>query len=232
MSSTIRRSQLRYFGQVIRISQGKLAMLVFWVAPTGQTTQRPGKDQVTWLHLYLSWMRLAMEPEEPSDAAEDRLEFRDHLGRAFSTGGRCPSTGGRLRKAGTKMSESKRVCRPACPNRGSVPSRSHEAFAGEPRAENYTKPKLTHKGDTHFLNTILDVCSNRVAKHDMGGTDFKWSGQAPLSPPQATALTLMLNQTSFTKHKVVARDWGTQTEMAKQKVIYPHSWPFTNRQSV
>jgi len=201
MSSTIRRSQLRYFGKVIRISQGKLAMLVFWVAPTGQTTQRPGKDQVTWLHLYLSWMRLAMEPEEPSDAAEDRLEFRDHLGRAFSTGGRCPS-------------------------------RSHEAFAGEPWAENYTKPKLTHKGDTHFLNTILDVCSNRVAKHHMGGTDFKWSGQAPLSPPQATALALMLNQTSFTKHKVVARDWGTQTEMAKQKVIYPHSWPFTNRQSV
>jgi len=25
-----------------------------------------------------------------------------------------------------------------------------------------------------FLNTILDVCSNRGTKHEMGGTDYKW----------------------------------------------------------
>jgi len=30
----------------------------------------------------------------------------------------------------------------------------------------------TRRGAT-FLNTILDVCSNRRAKHKMGGTDFK-----------------------------------------------------------
>jgi len=31
----------------------------------------------------------------------------------------------------------------------------------------------TTKGGT-FLKTILDVCSNRRTKHEMGGTYFKW----------------------------------------------------------
>ena len=30
------------------------------------------------------------------------------------------------------------------------------------------------KRGQHFKNTVLDVCSNRWAKREMGGTDFKW----------------------------------------------------------
>jgi len=37
------------------------------------------------------------------------------------------------------------------------------------------------KGGT-FLNAILDVCSNRKAKHEMGGTYFKW-GAGHHCPP-------------------------------------------------
>jgi len=28
----------------------------------------------------------------------------------------------------------------------------------------------------------MDICSNRWAKREMGGTDFKWGGRAPLAP--------------------------------------------------
>jgi len=55
-------------------------------------------------------------------------------------------------------------------------------------------PKAT-KGTT-FLNTILDVRSNRRAKHEMGGTDFKWGSRAPLALPLATALHLAINVAS------------------------------------
>jgi len=34
----------------------------------------------------------------------------------------------------------------------------------------------------HLKNTVLDVCSNRGAKREMGGTDFKWGDRAPLAP--------------------------------------------------
>ena len=44
------------------------------------------------------------------------------------------------------------------------------------------------KGWSHFKNTVMDACSNRWAKREMGGTDFKWGGRAPLVPPLATAL--------------------------------------------
>jgi len=44
------------------------------------------------------------------------------------------------------------------------------------------------KGGSHFKNTVMDTCSNRWAKREMGGTDFKWGGRAPLDPPLATAL--------------------------------------------
>ena len=37
------------------------------------------------------------------------------------------------------------------------------------------------EGGPHFLNTVLDVCSNRWAKREMGGTDFN-GGRAPLPP--------------------------------------------------
>jgi len=36
----------------------------------------------------------------------------------------------------------------------------------------------------HFLNTVLDVCSNRGPNVKWGGTDFKWWGRAPLPPPR------------------------------------------------
>ena len=41
-------------------------------------------------------------------------------------------------------------------------------------------------------NTILDVCSYRGAEHEIGGTDFKREGRAPLAPPLATALQSIL----------------------------------------
>jgi len=41
-------------------------------------------------------------------------------------------------------------------------------------------PKIT--SGPHFLKTMLDVCSNRGAKHEMGGTYFKWRGRALLAP--------------------------------------------------
>jgi len=44
------------------------------------------------------------------------------------------------------------------------------------------------KGGPHFLNTVLDVCSNWWAKREMGGTDFKWGGWAPLLPPAGDGL--------------------------------------------
>ena len=47
------------------------------------------------------------------------------------------------------------------------------------------------KGATHFKNTVLDVRSNRLAKREMGGTDLKWGGRAPLTPSLATALPSM-----------------------------------------
>ena len=34
----------------------------------------------------------------------------------------------------------------------------------------------------------MSVCSNRWAKREMGGTDFKLGGRTPLAPPLATAL--------------------------------------------
>jgi len=39
------------------------------------------------------------------------------------------------------------------------------------------------EGGPHFKNTVLDVCSNQGAKREMGGTDFKWGGRAPLPLP-------------------------------------------------
>jgi len=44
------------------------------------------------------------------------------------------------------------------------------------------------KGVPHLKIKVLDVCSNRWATHEMGGTDFKWGGRAPLAPPLATTL--------------------------------------------
>ena len=44
------------------------------------------------------------------------------------------------------------------------------------------------KRGAHFKNTVLDVCSHQGAKHEMGGTDFKWGDGATLAPPLATAL--------------------------------------------
>jgi len=42
---------------------------------------------------------------------------------------------------------------------------------------------------SHFLNTVLDVCSNRGAKSEIGGGHlFQMGFRAPLAPPLATTL--------------------------------------------
>jgi len=38
------------------------------------------------------------------------------------------------------------------------------------------------KGGAHFKNTVLDVCSNRGVKREMGGHRFQMGGWAPLAP--------------------------------------------------
>jgi len=38
------------------------------------------------------------------------------------------------------------------------------------------------EGGPHLKNTVWDACSNQEAKREMGGTDFKWGGRAPLAP--------------------------------------------------
>ena len=38
------------------------------------------------------------------------------------------------------------------------------------------------EGGTPFKNTVLDVCSNRGSKREMGGTDFTW-GSGTTGPP-------------------------------------------------
>jgi len=48
----------------------------------------------------------------------------------------------------------------------------------------------------HFLNTVLDVCSNRWAKREMGLHRFQMGGRASLATQLATALpTLQISLT-------------------------------------
>jgi len=42
--------------------------------------------------------------------------------------------------------------------------------------------------EPHFKNTVLDVCSNRGAKREMGEHRFQMGGPGTTSPPLATAL--------------------------------------------
>jgi len=59
------------------------------------------------------------------------------------------------------------------------------------------KPKggaKNKKGGEHLQNTVLDACSNKGTKREMGGHRFQMGGRAPLAPPLATALFLC-NQT-------------------------------------
>jgi len=42
-----------------------------------------------------------------------------------------------------------------------------------------------HKGGAHFKNTILDVCSSRGAKHEMGGHKIQMRGGAGTTGPPA-----------------------------------------------
>jgi len=44
------------------------------------------------------------------------------------------------------------------------------------------------EGGPHFWNTVLDVCSNRWVKPEMGVTHLKWGWGAPPAPPLATGL--------------------------------------------
>jgi len=72
------------------------------------------------------------------------------------------------------------------------------------------------KGGPHFLNTVLDVCSNRGTKREMGGNRFQMGCQAPLAPPLATALgTSWLKLLRFVKNFAVF-DWGTSEVLLRQ----------------
>jgi len=48
-------------------------------------------------------------------------------------------------------------------------------------AKKQTKGSKTRRGP-HFKNTVLEACSNRGAKREMGGTDLKW-GPGTTAPP-------------------------------------------------
>jgi len=65
-------------------------------------------------------------------------------------------------------------------------------FAAGP-SPGYSSRKIRRRGQkpaggAHFKNIVLDVCNNQGAKCEMGGTDFKWGGRAPLALPLVTAL--------------------------------------------
>ena len=48
----------------------------------------------------------------------------------------------------------------------------------------------------YFKDTVLDVCSNRGAKREMGGHRFQMGGPGTTGPPLATALLMRCSLTS------------------------------------
>ena len=76
----IERSQLRWFGNVSRISQERLARQVLLATHRGK--QPRGLPRTRWCDYisYLAWSRLGVERAELSEIAVDREEFRVHLG--------------------------------------------------------------------------------------------------------------------------------------------------------
>jgi len=58
-----------------------------------------------------------------------------------------------------------------------------------------SKGAKNRKGRPHFQNTMLDVCSNRGAKHEMGGTDFKWGPGTTASPAGDGPVATSKNET-------------------------------------
>jgi len=76
----IERSQLRWFGNVSRISQKRLARQVLLATPTRK--QPRGLPSTRWRD-YISdfpWSRLGVGRGDLSGIAVDREVFRDHLG--------------------------------------------------------------------------------------------------------------------------------------------------------
>jgi len=57
-------------------------------------------------------------------------------------------------------------------------ARRQDLAAGGPKTRRGQKPE----GGPHFKNTILDVCSSRWAKREMGGHRFQMGYPAPLHP--------------------------------------------------
>jgi len=53
------------------------------------------------------------------------------------------------------------------------------------------------KGGPHFKNTVLDVCSNRGAKREMGRHRFQMGGPGTTAPPLATTLNHVLHRTKI-----------------------------------
>jgi len=45
-----------------------------------------------------------------------------------------------------------------------------------------------HKGEPHLSNAILDVCSKRGAKHEIGVQILNAGGRAPVASPHGTNL--------------------------------------------
>jgi len=69
-------------------------------------------------------------------------------------------------------------------------ARRQDLAAGGPKTR-WSGPK-TKRGGPHFSNTVLDVCSNRGSKREMGGQRFQMGWPDNTAPPLATALTSIL----------------------------------------
>jgi len=52
---------------------------------------------------------------------------------------------------------------------------------GQARCQDFAVGGPKPQEGAHFLHTVLDVCSNRGAKQEMGVTDLKWEGRASLA---------------------------------------------------
>ena len=68
----IERSQLRWFGHLVRMPPGRLPGEVFWACPTGRRPR--GRPRTRWRDYIsrLAWERLGVLPEELVEVAEGR----------------------------------------------------------------------------------------------------------------------------------------------------------------
>jgi len=74
------------------------------------------------------------------------------------------------------------------------------------------------KGEAHFKNTVLDISSNQGAKREMGGTDFKWGGRAPLAPPAGDGPGLTAISMSLSRY-ITCQDVYVQQSHATKRLL-------------